>query len=210
MNKVLINKLLNGQSTPEEEHLVAKMLQQEEAMDRWLTEDETEKYDRIVSLRRARRRVLRWAVAAVAVVLVAAGAAMLWPGEQASDAVAEQKAEEVTEPMIHDAEPVVADGEASVAVIAPSSPAVSPKKVSKRVNQETKATTTDSLQYYIARLEKELENVNESTYAAKAEEVLRADARLQKLVQRIMMGELTKDDVPAEAMNTNQTMEEQP
>lgn len=42
------------------------------------------------------------------------------------------------------------------------------------------------------------------------EEVLRADARLQKLVQRIMMGELTKDDVPAEAMNTNQTMEEQP
>lgn len=210
MNKVLIDKLLNGQSTPEEEHLVAKMLQQEEAMDRWLTEDETEKYDRIVSQRRARRRVLRWAVAAVAVVLVAAGAAMLWPGEQASNAVAEQKAEEVTEPMIHDAEPVVADGEASVAVIAPSSPAVSPKKVSKRVNQETKATTTDSLQYYIARLEKELENVNESTYAAKAEEVLRADARLQKLVQRIMMGELTKDDVPAEAMNTNQTMEEQP
>lgn len=210
MNKVLIDKLLNGQSTPEEEHLVAKMLQQKEAMDRWLTEDETEKYDRIVSQRRARRRVLRWAVAAVAVVLVAAGAAMLWPGEQASDAVAEQKAEEVTEPMIHDAEPVVADGEASVAVIAPSSPAVSPKKVSKRVNQETKATTTDSLQYYIARLEKELENVNESTYAAKAEEVLRADARLQKLVQRIMMGELTKDDVPAEAMNTNQTMEEQP
>ena len=210
MNKVLIDKLLNEQSTPEEEHLVAKMLQQEEAMDRWLTEDETEKYDRIVSQRRARRRVLRWAVAAVAVVLVAAGAAMLWPGEQASNAVAEQKAEEVTEPMIHDAEPVVADGEASVAVIAPSSPAVSPKKVSKRVNQETKATTTDSLQYYIARLEKELENVNESTYAAKAEEVLRADARLQKLVQRIMMGELTKDDVPAEAMNTNQTMEEQP
>ena len=210
MNKVLIDKLLNGQSTPEEEHLVAKMLQQEEAMDRWLTEDETEKYDRIVSQRRARRRVLRWAVAAVAVVLVAAGAAMLWPGEQASDAVAEQKAEEVTEPMIHDAEPVVADGEASVAVIAPSSPAVSPKKVSKRVNQETKATTTDSLQYYITRLEKELENVNESTYAAKAEEVLRADGRLQKLVQRIMMGELTKDDVPAEAMNTNQTMEEQP
>lgn len=210
MNKVLIDKLLNGQSTPEEEHLVAKMLQQEEAMDRWLTEDETEKYDRIVSQRRARRRVLRWTVAAVVVVLVAAGAAMLWPRDQASDAVAEQKAEEVTEPMIHDAEPVVADGEASVAVIAPSSPAVSPKKVSKRVNQETKATTTDSLQYYIARLEKELENVNESTYAAKAEEVLRADARLQKLVQRIMMGELTKDDVPAEAMNTNQTMEEQP
>ena len=69
-------------------------------------------------------------------------------------------------------------------------------------------STTDSLQYYIASLEKELENVNESTYTAKAEEVLRADARLQRLVQRIMMGELTKDNVPAEAMNTNKTMEE--
>ena len=78
------------------------------------------------------------------------------------------------------------------------------------MKQQPKANTTDSLQYYIARLEKELENVNESTYAVKAEEVLRADARLQKLVQRIMMGELTKDDVPAEAMNTNQIMEEQP
>ena len=78
------------------------------------------------------------------------------------------------------------------------------------MKQQQKADTTDSLQYYIAHLEKELENVNESTYTAKAEEVLRADARLQKLVQRIMMGELTKDDVPAEAMNTNQTKEEQP
>ena len=79
-----------------------------------------------------------------------------------------------------------------------------------RLKNRTTANTTDSLQYYIARLEKELENVNESTYTTKADEVLRADARLQKLVQRIMIGELTKDNVPAEALNTNQTMEEQP
>ena len=54
----------------------------------------------------------------------------------------------------------------------------------------------------------ELESVNESTYTVKAEEVLRADTRLQKLVQRIMMGELTKDNMPAEVLNTNKTMEE--
>ena len=71
-------------------------------------------------------------------------------------------------------------------------------------------SATDSLNYYIARLEKELENVNESTYTTKADEVLRADARLQKLVQRIMIGELTKDNVPAEAMNINKATEEQP
>lgn len=209
MKKDLIERLLNEQTTPEEEHLVAQMLQQEEDMDSWLAEDETAEYDRIVNERRAKHHFLRWAIAAIIVLLVAAGGFVLWPREQASDVVAEQKKKEVTEPVIRDAEPVVRNMEPPVATASPK-PAVSPKGIAKRVKQQQKANTTDSLQYYIARLEKELENVNESTYTAKAEEVLRADARLQKLVQRIMMGELTKDDVSAEALNTNQTMEEQP
>ena len=209
MKKDLIERLLNEQTTPEEEHLVAQMLQQEEDMDSWLAEDETAEYDRIVNERRAKHHFLRWAIAAIIVLLVAAGGFVLWPREQTSDTIAEQKKKEVTEPVIRDAEPVVRNMEPSVATASPK-PAVSPKGIAKRVKQQQKANTTDSLQYYIARLEKELENVNESTYTAKAEEVLRADARLQKLVQRIMMGELTKDDVPAEAMNTNQTKEEQP
>lgn len=209
MKKELIEKLLNEQTTPEEEHLVAQMLQQEEDMDSWLAEDETAEYDRIVNERRAKHHFLRWAIAAIIVLLVAAGGFVLWPREQTSDTIAEQKKKEVTEPVIRDAEPVVRNMEPPVATASPK-PAVSPKGIAKRVKQQQKANTTDSLQYYIARLEKELENVNESTYTAKAEEVLRADARLQKLVQRIMMGELTKDDVSAEAMNTNQTMEEQP
>jgi hypothetical protein len=37
-----------------------------------------------------------------------------------------------------------------------------------------------------------------------------SDARLQKLVQRIMMGELTKETQPQEALNTNIMTEEQP
>lgn len=209
MKKDLIERLLNEQTTPEEEHLVAQMLQQEEDMDSWLAEDETAEYDRIVNERRAKHHFLRWAIAAIIVLLVAAGGFVLWPREQTSDTIAEQKKKEVTEPVIRDAEPVVRNMEPPVATASPK-PAVSPKGIAKRVKQQQKANTTDSLQYYIARLEKELENVNESTYTAKAEEVLRADARLQKLVQRIMMGELTKDDVSAEAMNTNQTMEEQP
>lgn len=209
MKKDLIERLLNEQTTPEEEHLVAQMLQQEEDMDSWLAEDETAEYDRIVNERRAKHHFLRWAIAAIIVLLVAAGGFVLWPREQTSDTIAEQKKKEVTEPVIRDAEPVVRNMEPPVATASPK-PAVSPKGIAKRVKQQQKANTTDSLQYYIARLEKELENVNESTYTAKAEEVLRADARLQKLVQRIMMGELTKDDVSTEAMNTNQTMEEQP
>ena len=168
MKKDLIEKLLNEQTTPEEEHLIAQRLQEEEDIEQWLKEDETEVYDRIVSQRSARRSHIRWAVAACFALLIAAGAIMLWPKEQASDAIAEQRPEGVTAPVARDAEPV------------------------------------------IARLEKELENVNESTYTTKAEEVLRADARLQKLVQRIMVGELSKDNMPSEALNTNKTTEEQP
>ena len=178
-------------------------------MEQWLTEDETAEYDRFVNQRRAKHRALRWAVAAVIVALIAVGAIVLWPKEQTSNIIAEQKKKEVSKPVIREAEPVVRNLEPSVATASPK-PAVSPKGGAKRVKRQQKANTTDSLQYYIARLEKELENVNESTYTAKAEEVLRADARLQKLVQRIMMGELSKDDVPAEALNTNQTTEEQP
>ena len=203
MKKDVIEKLLNGQTTPEEEHLIAQRLQEEEDMERWLIEDETEVYDRIVGQRSAKRSYIRWAVAACFALLMAAGAVMLWPREQASDAIAEQKPAEVTTPVVSNAEP-------AVAIVTPAKPASTTKRHKRHLRKRTTANTTDSLQYYIARLEKELENVNESTYTTKAEEVLRADARLQKLVQRIMVGELSKDNMPSEALNTNKTMEEQP
>lgn len=202
MKKELIERLLSGQATPEEEHLIAQRLQEEENMEQWLIEDETEEYDRIVSQRSAKRSYIRWAVAACFALLITAGALILWPKEQVSD-IAEQKAKELTEPVVRDVAP-------PVAITTPSEPSANSKRTQKRVRRQTRVNTSDSLQYYIARLEKELENVNESTYNAKAEEVLRADARLQRLVQRIMMGELTKDNMPAEVLNTNKTMEEQP
>jgi len=62
MKKDLIEKLLNEQTTPEEEHLIAQRLQEEEDIEQWLKEDETEAYDRIVSQRSARRSYIRWAV----------------------------------------------------------------------------------------------------------------------------------------------------
>ena len=203
MKKDVIEKLLNGQATPEEEHLIAQRLQEEEDMERWLIEDETEVYDRIVGQRSAKRSYIRWAVAACFALLMAAGAVMLWPREQASDAIAEQKPAEVTTPVVSDAEP-------AVAIVTPAKSASTTKRHKRHLRKRTAANTTDSLQFYIARLEKELENVNESTYTTKAEEVLRADARLQKLVQRIMMGELTKANMPSEALNNNNTTEEQP
>ena len=195
MKKDLIERLLNEQTTPEEEHLVAQMLQQEEDMDSWLAEDETAEYDSILNERRAKHHFLRWAIAAIFILLVAAGAIVLWPREQLDPGTQC---------------PDFSERHTSVVITEPSKPEAPPTKAKKRIRRKAAVSTTDSLQYYIARLEHELENVNESTYTAKAEEVLRADARLQKLVQRIMIGELTKDDVQEEAMNINQITEEQP
>ena len=202
MKKELIDKLLNEQTTPEEEHLIAQKLRQKEDIERWLIEDETALYDSIVAKRQAKRRYLRWAIAAVIVTLLISGATLLWP-QQASDPQMATTSNVILNNQPNDTkqQPLLPPTEIQQPV---------PPKAKKKAVKRRQTSATDSLNYYIARLEKELENVNESTYNTKAEEVLRADARLQKLVQRIMIGELTKDNVPAEALNTNQTMEEQP
>lgn len=197
----LIKKLLNEQTTPEEEHQIAQMLQQEENMESWLTEDETAEYDRIVSQRSTKLRILRWAIAAAIAILLVAGAVILWPQQTSEPQVAITKITPASNSNEVKEQPLLPQKE----VQQPALEKVKAKSVKRR-----QASTTDSLQYYIARLEKELENVNESTYTAKAEEVLRADARLQRLVQRIMIGELAKDNVPAEALNTTKTTEGQP
>ena len=197
----LIKKLLNEQTTPEEEQLIAKMLQQEQNMESWLTEDETAEYDRIVSQRSTKLRILRWAIAAAIAILLVAGAVILWPQQTSEPQVAITKITPASNSNEVKEQPLLPQKE----VQQPALEKVKAKSVKRR-----QASTTDSLQYYIARLEKELENVNESTYTAKAEEVLRADARLQRLVQRIMIGELAKDNVPAEALNTTKTTEGQP
>lgn len=202
MKKELIDKLLNEQTTPEEEHLIAQELRQKEDIERWLIEDETALYDSIVAKRQAKHRYLRWAIAAVIVALLISGATLLWP-QQASDPQMATTSNVILNNQPNDTkqQPLLPPTEIQQPV---------PPKAKKKAVKRRQTSATDSLNYYIARLEKELENVNESTYNTKAEEVLRADARLQKLVQRIMIGELTKDNVPAEALNTNQTMEEQP
>ena len=203
MKKELIDKLLNEQTTPEEEHLIAQKLRQKEDIERWLIEDETALYDSIVAKRQAKHRYLRWTIAATIAIVLAIGAAVLWPKQEAISLVATTNAIQKPQP-IPTAQDTVLVAQQFPIPKQKRSHTIKHQQVSKQVS------TIDSLQYYIVRLEHELENVSDSTYTAKAEQVIRADARLQKLVQRIMIGELTKDDVQEEAMNINKTTEEQP
>lgn len=203
MKKELIDKLLNEQTTPEEEHLIAQELRQKEDIERWLIEDETALYDSIIAKRQAKHRYLRWTIAATIAIVLAIGAAVLWPKQEAISLVATTNAIQKPQP-IPTAQDTVLVAQQFPIPKQKRSHTIKHQQVSKQVS------TIDSLQYYIVRLEHELENVSDSTYTAKAEQVIRADARLQKLVQRIMIGELTKDDVQEEAMNINKTTEEQP
>ena len=94
----LIQRYLDGTTSPQEERLLAEMIDScpdatadqraladmlrchtthsEDEMEQWLTEDETAVYDNIMNHRR-HRNILRWAAAAVAVAVVSLS---LWLG----------------------------------------------------------------------------------------------------------------------------------
>lgn len=223
MKEKLIEKLLKEQTTPEEEHLIAQMLHRKghEETDLWLAEDETATYDRLVAKHHSRRRTIRWAVAAVLTVFIAAGAIVLWPhGESPAggDTIAVHRTEAKTAAG-QEANPAVAPEPAApvthAPVVAQQSDATRAKsgatRVKARATHSPKAgNTTDSLQYYIARLEQELAQVTDSGYTAKAEQIIRADARLQRLVRRIMAGEIERNGQPVEAMVNNEGKEDLP
>lgn len=52
--------------------------------------------------------------------------------------------------------------------------------------------------------------MTDSSYTAKAEQIIRADARLQRLVRRIMAGEIERNGQPIEAMVNNEGKEDLP
>lgn len=217
MKKDLIEKILREQSTQEEEHLLAQMLQQEEDTSQWLTEDETETYDLIVSQRHSRRRLIRWTAAAIILFAVVAGIVVLWPQTdvntekniaQSNTVLHAPMTQLNTEPQAAPSTSVTITD--SIVTPQPTNATEPAKILVAKAKKKVTTSTAESLQIYIARLEQELEQVTDSSYTAKAEEIIRADARLQKLVQRIMIGEIEKNSLLEEALNSNENLEEKP
>ena len=75
-------------------------------------------------------------------------------------------------------------------------PVTTELKVSKSKVDSTKMpvandkSATDSITFYIARLEAEMDALDDSVNAAHVEELIAADARLQQLVNRIVLGQV--------------------
>ena len=87
---------------------------------------------------------------------------------------------------------------------------VVPKKVAqvrvmKQPPQQVQAKTsaTDSLDYYINKIERELAQVDDSLYIERIHRVMHADERLQRIVNDYIVNELHKDAKSSEANNIN-------
>jgi len=61
------------------------------------------------------------------------------------------------------------------------------------VEQANTASASDSLDYYISKIERELAQVDDSLYIERIHRVMHADERLQRIVNNYIMNELHKD-----------------
>ena len=73
----------------------------------------------------------------------------------------------------------------------------------KLVAQQNTAPATDSLDYYISKIEHELARVDDSLYIERIHRVMHADERLQRIVNNYILNELHRDDKSSEASTIN-------
>ena len=108
--------------------------------------------------------------------------------------------EKEVKPMIAQEKPVLAK-----TIVANQRP-----KPSTEVHETSTAIpTTDSLDYYIDKIERELAQVDESLYIERMNKVIRADERLQRMVNSYILHTLDKEGRPQTAENMYNVKSEQ-
>ena len=181
-------------------------------IDRWLAEDETDEYERIVSSHRRKRVALWLSMAAMVTLLVGMGGWWISTKQETeSSQLVVKKMDSpkphpiVTKetPQIHKQEPINVIPTKKGSLYRAKNHECLPK--TEVTLNETKANdqpelNVDSLEYYIARLEKNLDEVGDSVYMECAEQVIRADVHLQRLVRKIYMNEIDQQEIKNEAL----------
>ncbi len=84
-----------------------------------------------------------------------------------------------------------------------------PKASVSESKTSTTAATTDSLDYYIDKIERELAQVDESLYIERMNKVIQADERLQRIVNSYILHTLDKEGRPQTAENMYNVKSEQ-
>ena len=132
---------------------------------------------------------------------IAVAVLMTWPKE------AEQKpvGSELLVRKEETPSPSPTDQQDTTSQVLPAKAAVRQTKRTDRqlVEQPNAATATDSLDYYINKIERELAQVDDSLYIERIHRVMQADERLQRIVNSYIVNELHKDAKSSEANNIN-------
>lgn len=181
-------------------------------IDTWLAKDETDEYERIVSSHRRKRVALWLSMAAMVALLVGMG--WWWIStkqETESSQLVVKKMDSpkpyliVTKetPPIQKQEPINVIPTKKGSLYRAKNHECLPKTevtLNETKTNDQVEVNVDSLEYYIARLEKNLDEVGDSVYMECAEQVIRADVHLQRLVRKIYMNEIDQQEKKNEAL----------
>lgn len=185
-------------------------------LDQWLAEDETATYDALVAERRRRLTLRRWAaVAAGIVIVIGIGAVLTLNGGRG------QQPQPVAVATVSGQAPVGRDvtdvrGATNSAAVTDSSTATGSRGAANSLAHANasgpaaatpyaattpapasagsrRLTPIDSLTDIVARIEAGLQGISDSCYQANVEKLIRADARLQHLVNRLVLEGIMAD-----------------
>ncbi len=214
-----LHALLQREDITEEQKIVRDMIcppADEPDVDAWLQEDMTGDYDRIVAARRRKLYIVRFAAAAAVIAFVfLAGLKIGNPADDKAPVIAKAEAVRVATPAEKQLRPVAPavenaqqtgagepERETGKADKAAHGGALGGELLASAAPVETVSagmTQADSLSEIIERIERGLENVSDSVYIARVEELIESDARLQKLMNNVMIKKVVMDDKNMEA-----------
>ena len=153
-------------------------------------------------------------VAAAACLLIIIGVGLtLLPKEELAITqpvvVVKQKEQQGSKPKAIEKEPIQMAKEEKTVVAKTTMVNKQPKASISESKTSTTVATTDSLDYYIDKIERELAQVDESLYIERMNKVIRADERLQRMVNSYILHTLDKEGRPQTAENMYNVKSEQ-
>lgn len=219
--ELLINKFLAGETTIEEEQMLARLIEGEaeyenlqpllyllkskkhsdEELEKWLTEDYSDEYFRLVANRR-RTIVHRWLAAASVLLIVGIGA-LLWFGseDKANDAVAavsdsrggsayppEKEVNEESTELLSSRNAVMPQQKAETEnkAIASSSRGESANPPVKNADAPSATSSEEQMAPILAKLRKRGEEIDDSVDRAHIRDYIMNDEKLYNMGQRIL------------------------
>ena len=164
------------------------------------------------SPREERTKTLRWMAAAACLLIIIGVGLKLLPKEEPAKnqtVVVKKTEQKGSEPKTIEKEPMQITKEEKTVVAKTTIVCKRTKASVSESKNPTAVPATDSLDYYIDKIERELAQVDESLYIERMNKVIRADERLQRMVNSYILHTLDKEGRPQTAANMYNVKSEQ-